>query len=88
MKPKFKIGQKVLYQLGNKNMVEAVVCSVATGNYLYNYKEPVYTISLLPAVLTTLYESELKEINSLKLPMQQLPVPDLCPRHCMEPGCG
>jgi len=88
MKPKFKIGQKVLYQIGNKKQFEAVVCSVATGNPQYNYKEPVYTIYLLPSVLTTLYESELREINSLSMTMRQLPVPDLCRRHCMEPACG
>lgn len=88
MKPKYKIGQKVYYQIGNNKKFEAVVCSVETGNPQYDYKEPVYTIFILPSVLTTLYESELIEITPSALPMQQLPGQDIYPRHCMEPAYG
>ncbi|MDM8536283.1 hypothetical protein QUF70_05980, partial [Desulfobacterales bacterium HSG17] len=85
-KPRFKIGQKVHYQIGNKKQFDAVVCSVETGNPHYDYKEPVYTIFLMPSVLTTLYESELKEIKPLNKPMHQLPAQDICGFNCMEPA--
>lgn len=59
-RPKFSVGDNVVYTKGADRFRDAVVQYVGSGDaFISENNEPVYVISFLPAINATVYEKDL-----------------------------